>query len=326
MHRLVGGVRVHRLADGFDVKVSDGRVLRVQVSGDANGLPVFLLHGTPGSRHGPKPREGVLYRLGIRLVSYDRPGYGGSTRHVGRAVVDAARDVETIANELQLKNFAVVGRSGGGPHALACAAILPERVVRVAALVCVAPADAVGLNWFDGMAADNVDAYRVADADWPTFIERLRLRADRTASDPRFLVEEVRTQMRRPDLRVVDDMAIRRLLADTYAEALRAGPYGWIDDVFALRIRWGFDFGGITVPVRLWHGEEDSFSPVSHTRWLAMRIPGAEVQVQAGLAHFGAVEILPRILAWLKAGFRFDAGARRPVRTEIDRFSTGAGR
>jgi pimeloyl-ACP methyl ester carboxylesterase len=105
-------------------------------------------------------------------------------------------------------------------------------------------------------------------------------------------------------------VAIRRLLAETYVEALRDGPYGWIDDVFALRSGWGFDLARIAVPVRLWHGELDSLSPVSHSRWLATRIPGAEVQVQAGLAHFGAVEILPQILAWLKAGF-LDSAAWR---------------
>jgi pimeloyl-ACP methyl ester carboxylesterase len=289
-------------ASELDVKSDDGRILRVQVSGDRNGVPIFLLHGTPGSRSGPRPRHSVLYRLGVQLISYDRPGYGGSTRQPDRKVVDAAHDVARIATELKLGRFAVVGRSGGGPHALACAAKLTDQLVRVAVLVSLAPAEA-GLDWFQGMTSSNVHAYQTADADSPMLTEQLRLRADRTLSDPQFLLNQVRTAGRRADIRVVDDVAMRRLLADTYVEGLKEGPYGWIDDVFALRQPWGFDLAEIKVPVRLWHGEDDSFSPVSHTRWIADRIPGAEMQVQPGAAHFGAVEILPQILAWLKAGF-----------------------
>jgi pimeloyl-ACP methyl ester carboxylesterase len=286
----------------LDVKTDEGRILRVQVSGDRNGLPIFLLHGTPGSRSGPKPRHSVLYRLGIQLITYDRPGYGGSTRQKDRAVVDAAYDVARIAADLRLDRYAVVGRSGGGPHALACAAKLSDSLVRVAVLVSVAPADA-GLDWFSGMTTSNVDAYQTADSDTPMLTEQLRLRADRTLNDPQFLLEELRTQARHADIRVVDDIAIRRLLADTYVEGLKYGPYGWIDDVFALRRHWGFELQEIDVPVRLWHGEDDNFSPVSHTRWIASQIPGAEMQVQPGAAHFSAVEILPQILAWLKIGF-----------------------
>src|SRR4051794_39170038 len=103
----------------FEIGVDD-RVLAVEVSGALDGVPVFLLHGTPGSRSGPRPRTSVLYRQGVRLISYDRPGYGGSTRMQNRRVVDAAADVDAIADRMGVDRFAVVGRSGGGPHALAC--------------------------------------------------------------------------------------------------------------------------------------------------------------------------------------------------------------
>ena len=103
--------------------VGNRRLLTIDVSGAPDGAPVFLLHGTPGSRNGPKPRSSVLYRLGVRLICYDRPGYGGSSRVPDRRVADAARDVEMIADKLKLGRFAVVGRSGGGPHALACSAL-----------------------------------------------------------------------------------------------------------------------------------------------------------------------------------------------------------
>lgn len=279
----------------------DGRSLTAEISGAATGTPVFLLHGTPGSRNGPKPRGSVLYRLGVQLITYDRPGYGGSDRHQGRCVADAAEDVAAIAGHLGLEQFAVVGRSGGGPHALACAALLGQRVSRTAVLVSVAPAQEMGPQWFDGMTDDNVEEYTTADNDERMLIEHLASRAEEVIRDPASLVKTLERSMTEPDRRVVGDAAMRRLLAATYQEALRAGPYGWIDDVFALRKDWGFELDAINTPVLLWHGEEDNFSPVTHTRYLAGRIRTATVKVQAGAAHFGAVEILPDLLQWLVA-------------------------
>jgi pimeloyl-ACP methyl ester carboxylesterase len=284
-----------------EIVAADGRQLRVETSGPVHGTPVFLLHGTPGSRNGPRPRSTVLYRLGVRLISYDRPGYGGSTRQPDRRVADAARDVTTIADALDLAGFAVVGRSGGGPHALACKALLGDRVLRVAVLVGLAPSNAGGLDWFDGMAAGNVRDYATAARDTFELTEELRARAARTVADPESLLEALHEQMSPPDRRVITSVAYRRLLSQSYAEALRAGPYGWIDDVLALRDDWGFSLDEIRGPVRLWHGADDTFSPPKHSLWLARQIPGAEVQVQSDTAHFGALEVLPRMLNWLAA-------------------------
>ncbi|MEV4517395.1 alpha/beta hydrolase [Dactylosporangium sp. NPDC049525] len=292
------------------MKARDGRALRVEISGDPSGSPVFLLHGTPGSRVGPKPRSGVLYRLGIQLICYDRPGYGGSDRDRERTVASAAADIQAIADELGVDRFAVVGRSGGGPHALAAAACLPEHVTRTAVLVGVAPANADDLDWYAGMTDANIREYSTADADWHKLVERVRLQAERVRRDPVSLVKSLQRQMTDPDLRVVDDIAIQRLLAETYAEALRPGPYGWIDDVYALRSDWGFNVADIRQPVLVWHGADDNFSPVSHARWLAARIPRAEIRVETETAHFGAVEVLPEVLTWLAAP---DASASWPA-------------
>ncbi|MEU5790070.1 alpha/beta hydrolase [Micromonospora purpureochromogenes] len=284
---------------------ADNKRVAYEVSGAPDGFPVFLLHGTPGSRRGPKPRGIVLYRLGVRLIAHDRPGYGDSDRREGRDVADAARDVEAIADQLGLEHFAVAGRSGGGPHALACAAdgALRGRVTRVAVLVSFAPSDATQLDWFAGMNSDNVRGFGGdGNRDTASVIEQIRRRAARAIEDPRFLLEELMVEMSAADRRAVNDAALRRLITDTYEEALRAGPYGWIDDVLALRRSWKFDLGAIdtaVTPVRLWHGAEDTFAPASHARWLAGQIPGAEVEVQPGAAHFDAVEELPRMLRWL---------------------------
>ncbi|WP_433076343.1 alpha/beta fold hydrolase [Dactylosporangium sp. CA-052675] len=281
------------------VKARDRRAIAVEISGDPDGVPVFLLHGMPGSRVGPRPRGSVLYRLGIQLICYDRPGYGGSDRHEQRTVASAVEDVEDIAADLELDRFSIVGRSGGGPHALACAARLPDRVTSAAVLVGVAPANAPDLDWYAGMTDANVREYSTVGADWLKLVERVRLQADRIRRDPVSLVKSLQQQMTDPDLRVVDDVAIQRLLADTYAEALRPGPYGWIDDLYALRSDWGFDLADVHQPVLLWHGAEDNFTPVSHARWLARKIPNAEIRVETETAHFGAVEVLPEILHWL---------------------------
>ncbi|WP_422756250.1 alpha/beta fold hydrolase [Micromonospora sp. WMMD708] len=283
---------------------ADNKRVAYEETGAPDGFPVFLMHGTPGSRRGPKPRGIVLYRMGIRLIAYDRPGYGDSERFEGRDVADAARDVEAIADQLGLDRFAVAGRSGGGPHALACAADerLHGRVSRVAVLVSLAPSDATGLDWFDGMNTDNQRGFGAERPDTDAVVEEIRQRAARAAEDPRFLLRDLMTQMGLPDRRAINDAALRGIIFDTYQEALRTGPYGWIDDVLALRRNWKFDLDAIdtrATPVRLWHGAEDTFAPASHGRWLADRIPGAEIEVQPGAAHFDAMQQLPRILRWL---------------------------
>jgi pimeloyl-ACP methyl ester carboxylesterase len=286
------------------VDAPDGRDLSVVCCGAPSGMPIFLMHGTPGSRNGPRPRAGVLYRLGIRLICYDRPGYGGSAPHPGRSVADAARDVEAIADFLGIKRFGVVGRSGGGPHALACAALLADRVQCAAVLVGLAPWDAVDLNWYSGMTQMNVEQYDVAGTDPEATRARLAQRAELVRKDPESLLRLLHPQLTGPDLRVVNDVAIREQLTGTYAEAVRIRGDGWIDDVLALRSQWQFDPSEIKVPVMLWHGKDDVFSPVDHTYWLAERIDRAEISVQSGAAHFGAVEVLPRVLAWTKDNAR----------------------
>jgi len=275
------------------------------VFGASHGYPVFLMHGTPGSRNGPIPRSSVLYRQGIRLICYDPPGYGESPPNPGRSVADAALDVRAIADELDLtEKFGIVGRSGGGPHALACGALLPDLVSKVAVLVSLAPSDAQGLDWCDGMTRSNIEEYGRASENAEDLTAELSARTEQIQQDPEFLLGFLEPELTAPDRRIVGDLGIRRLLAETYAEALRCGADGWIGDVLAFRKPWGFDLRDIHVPVLLWHGSEDVFSPVAHTKWLASQIPDTEVEVQRGAANFDAVEVLPRVLAWVKAGNR----------------------
>ena len=281
------------------VRTKDGRQLAVRVRGNPAGHPVFSLHGTPGSREGPHPKGGQLHGMGVRLISYDRPGYGRSDRKASRLVADAADDVRAIADYLDIDQFGVLGRSGGGPHALACAALLPHRVTRACALVSLAPPDAEGLNWFEGMADSNVAEYKSAATDPDQLAANLIATAAKIRADPASLVSTLGPEMPEADRRVVADAGIRAKLVKNFAEAVRDSADGWIDDALAFASPWDFDVSTIRVPVLLWHGEKDVFSPVAHTRWLAEQIPLAIRTIFPGKAHFGALEVVPDMLSWL---------------------------
>jgi pimeloyl-ACP methyl ester carboxylesterase len=283
----------------LQVRLADGRRVGVQVSGSPSGHPVFLLHGTPGSRVGPLPRSMILHGLGVRLITFDRPGYGYSDRLESRQVADVTPDVEAIADALGIEQFAVLGRSGGGPHALACAALLPDRVTRAGVLVSLAPRDADGLDWLAGMSDSNVEEFLNASKDPEEFTAALVRTAAEIRIDPGSHVTILGPELPEADQRVVADSRLRELLARNYAEALRHSADGWIDDSIAFISPWGFEPAEIKVPVLVWHGQDDMFSPVAHSRWLADRIPSASMFIQAGAAHFAAIEVVPDVLSWL---------------------------
>lgn len=293
------------------VKAPDGRKLSVESLGAPWGKPVFLFHGTPGVSTGPRPRGIVLHRLGIRLISYNRPGYRGSDRKLQRSVADAAEDVAAIADYFEIDRFSVVGRSGGAPHALACAAILNQRVSCGATLSSLAPCDAAGLDWSAGMTEFNVKAYRNARADLVTLIATLNEQAGQVRGNPEGLLEQLWPELGSDDRDVIGDIALRRIIAEVHAEALRETADGWIDDVVALSRPWGFDLSDIIVRVKLWHGSNDVFSPVSHAYWLSQQIPHAVLSIETDQAHFGSVGIMVEILRWVaeQAGNSLQSGA-----------------
>ncbi|MDN3359129.1 alpha/beta hydrolase [Actinomadura sp. DC4] len=271
----------------------------MEESGEPKGRPVFLLHGTPGCRLGPRPRPIVLYQSGVRLIAFDRPGYGESDRKSGRTVADAAADVAAIADALGLRRFAVLGRSGGGPHALACAALLPGRVTKAAALVPLAPHGADGLDWFAGMTASNVAEFSAARRSVSVVAGRLGPAAERIREDPGSHLAGLLDELTDADRKIIGDVGIRRLLVSNFAEGLRSSAAGWVDDVIALVTPWGFDPGTISRPTLVWHGAEDRFSPAGHAAWLGERIPGARLILHPGGSHFSALDVLPRLLPWL---------------------------
>jgi pimeloyl-ACP methyl ester carboxylesterase len=246
-----------------------------------DGTPVFWFHGTPNLGAPPVP----LFRDDIRWISYDRPGYGGSTPRPGRDIASAAADVAAIADELDLDRFAALSHSGGGPHALACAALLPDRVTAVATMAGLAPYDSQGLDWFAGMAPSGVASLRAAAAG-----RAAKERHEATAADgePGFTDR---------DLAMFDGPW--SWLLDVVRPALAAGPAPLIDDDLAYVAPWGFDPAGITVPVLILHGGADLMVPSSHGVWLAGHCPTAELWLRPEDGHLSILNAAPAALEWL---------------------------
>jgi len=297
---------VTRVSEGapepqFANRPQDGRLIAFDDIGPRSGFPVFLLHGMPGSRSGPRLRGIALHRLGVRLITYDRPGYGDSPRFQGRNVADAAQDVLAIKEKLGIEKFGVVGRSGGGPHALACGAddALRDDITRIAVLVSLAPTRAPG--FYDGMNADNRESFGHAAAGNATMVKEIQRRAAATKADPDYLLTVLNGQMTGADRRVVSHADIRRLLRKSYQDALKNGEAGWIDDMLAISREWKVDLAAIKAPVKIWHGKDDNFAPVEHSRYLAAEIGQAELEMRDGAAHFDAMLELPRILKWVSS-------------------------
>ncbi|MBV9335779.1 MAG: alpha/beta hydrolase [Solirubrobacterales bacterium] len=287
------------------VRKSDGRTLAYEEQGDSDGVPVFSLHGTPGSRlSGLHPDPEEVSEAGLRLITYDRPGYGGSTRRHGRSVVDCVSDIVTIADELGLELFAVTGGSGGAPHALAAAARLPERVTRAECNVGPAPYEAEGLDYFAGMDPENVKELGWALAGEETLAAELEREAqkalDRLEVDPAALLSEF--ELSEADRAVLAHEVVKQRMRTSFREAMAQGIGGWIDDDLACVRPWGFDLAEIRVPVRVRYGATDVLVPAAHGAWLAAHIPGAMVLVDKVSGHMSAPdERLERIRQFVGA-------------------------
>jgi pimeloyl-ACP methyl ester carboxylesterase len=273
----------------LDLKLGDGRTLHVYDTGADEGdgrLPVFWHHGTPNIGSPPAPLFPAAERLGLRWVSYDRPGYGGSTPDPGRDLGSAADLVSSVADALGIDRFAVMGHSGGGSHALACGALLPDRVLGMVSIAGLAPFDAGGLDWFAGMAASGVDSLRAAAMGRA---EKQRYEASGAEYDPEFTP--------------ADEAALAggwSWLLEVVRPALAQGPGGLIDDDLAYVAPWGADVEQITAPTLLLHGERDRVVPSAHGKWLADRCPAAELRLSPDEGHISILGSSESALEWLR--------------------------
>jgi pimeloyl-ACP methyl ester carboxylesterase len=273
----------------LDLKLGDGRTLHVYDTGADEGdgrLPVFWHHGTPNIGSPPAPLFPAAERLGLRWVSYDRPGYGGSTPDPGRDLGSAADLVSSVADALGIDRFAVMGHSGGGSHALACGALLPDRVLGVVSIAGLAPFDAGGLDWFAGMAASGVDSLRAAAMGRA---EKQRYEASGAEYDPEFTP--------------ADEAALAggwSWLLEVVRPALAQGPGGLIDDDLAYVAPWGAEVEQITAPTLVLHGGRDRVVPSAHAEWLADRCPAAELRLSPDEGHISILGSSESALEWLR--------------------------
>lgn len=269
------------------IRLPDGRKLAFAEWGDTGGAPLFSLHGTPGCRLNRPQEEDKLREAGVRLITYDRPGYGASDRLAGRRVVDCVGDVAAIADALGIERFPVAGGSGGGPHALAVGAGLPERVTRVRCSVSITPYGVEGLDWFEGMDPGNVKEFGWALQGEEVLTRELTREAaalqERVARDPTRMLEGF--ELSDADLATLADPRVQEVMRESTAEMFANGVYGWVDDDLAFAMPWGFDLEAITVPVEVRYGAFDVLAPAAHGEWLAAHIPGAVGKVDSDRGH-----------------------------------------
>jgi pimeloyl-ACP methyl ester carboxylesterase len=276
-----------------------GRVVEYLVEGPAGGVPLVMHHGTPGVASGLEPVVEAAARYGLRFVTHSRPGYRDSTAQPGRRVADVAGDVAALLDTLGAQEFVTLGWSGGGPHALACAALLPDRCRAAAVVAGVAPYDARGLHWMAGMGEENVVEFSAA-ATGKDALEGFLTEASAGLKNVQ------------PDdviaafgdlLSAVDQDALRGGLADYLAASCRAavsaGYDGWRDDDLAFLTDWGIDLASIRVPVSIWQGDQDRMVPRDHGRWLGENVAGATTQLVAGEGHLSLMNNIDAIVAQL---------------------------
>jgi pimeloyl-ACP methyl ester carboxylesterase len=291
------------------LQTPDGRTLAYAIWGDPDGFPVLSLHGTPGCRFNRWPKEEVYAELGVCWVTHDRAGYGRSDRHHGRNVADEASDVAALADELGFDRFGVTGGSGGGPHVLACAALLPDRAVRAICSVGVAPWGASGLerdDWLAGMDPENVKEIGWAEAGEEVLIPELEAEhkrmEERVAADPTTILDDFelsesdRAELARPE--------VMQVIREAAFEEAVNGVGGWADDDLAFLQPWGFDVGAVAVPVLIRYGRTDVLVPEAHGAWLAANVPGCIVDVSDSAGHLGSdpEQQIAADVRWLSEG------------------------
>jgi pimeloyl-ACP methyl ester carboxylesterase len=263
----------------------DGRRLEILTAGPETGLPLVFHTGTPSGLVAPAAVTAAAAARGLRTVLYARPGYEGSTPRPGRVVADAAADVTEILDHLGADQFLTAGSSGGGPHALACAALLPGRCLAAASVAGVAPYQAAGLDWLAGMGPENIEEYSAAAAGENALAGFLAaalrevsgMTGAGVAAALGELVAAADTAVLTGDF--ADD------LARSFRGAVREGPAGWRDDDLAFVRDWGFTVASVQVPVAIWQGGQDRMVPFSHGAWLAGQVPGARAHLLPGDGH-----------------------------------------
>ena len=270
------------------LELRDGRTLEVRLQGPRTGTALVFHHGTPGAATPLRALSAAAEQRGLLLVTTSRPGYGGSTRQEGRRVVDVVDDIDQVLDALGRESCLVAGWSGGGPHALACAARL-DRALSTLVIAGVAPFDAPGLEFLAGMGDDNLDEFGAAvqgEAQLRAYLDDQRRELE--SADAAAIVQSMRSLLPPVDREVLTD-AFGEDLASSFHEALRIGVDGWLDDDLAFIEPWGFELDEIRSPVSIWHGSADLMVPYAHGQWLGGSIPDVAAHLREGEGHLSVL-------------------------------------
>lgn len=279
------------------LKLPDGRELEVLTDGPTGGLPLIFHYGTPCAAVLFRPLVAEATRRGLRTIVYSRPGYATSTPTSGRSVADAIADVQAILGEFDVDEFVTIGWSGGGPHALACAANVPDRCAAAVSLAGVAPYGAAGLDWMAGMGPENIEEFNLAlegeAALTPWLEEQAKVLGQIEGSDVATALGGLVSEVDKAAL----NGEFAEFMATVFRRAVSSGIAGWRDDDLAFVRDWGFDLTHIERPVAVWQGEQDRMVPFTHGQWLAEHIPNARVHLDRDEGHLSlAVKALDRII------------------------------
>jgi pimeloyl-ACP methyl ester carboxylesterase len=282
------------------VRTTDGRTLAVEDAGDPAGRAVLVHHAAPGSRYLYGPNVADAAARGLRLISYDRPGYGGSTPCLGRAIADCASDIRAICAALEIGRLAMWSLSAGGPYLLACAALLPDLVTAAACLASPAPYGAQGLDWYAGMDQGTIDFTRLLLTD--PGAGRAGINNDREgtlALSQGDLAQALESVLTPADAAVVKGELAGYLIYSAH-QGLAPGSQGLWNDVYDRLRPWGFELAEISIPVLLMHGRQDGFLPVGHGQWLAAQIPGVDARFPADEGHLTLLDHrIGEVHSWL---------------------------
>jgi pimeloyl-ACP methyl ester carboxylesterase len=262
----------------------DGRIIEVTVDGPAAGLPLVVHHGTPGAAVAFRPMVDAAARRGLRTVHYSRPGYGTSTPHPGRTVADAAADTAAVLDALGADRFVTLGYSGGGPHALACAAVLQGRCLATASVAGVAPYRADGLDWTAGMGQENLEEFAAAAAGTGVLRGYLEAQLPALAGIEAAELAGPLGDLLSPVDRGQLAGGFAGFLAESFRHAVSGGIEGWHDDDLAFARDWGFPLADAR-RVTIWQGGQDRMVPYAHGEWLAARVPGARARLRPDDGH-----------------------------------------
>jgi pimeloyl-ACP methyl ester carboxylesterase len=275
--------------------VSGGRILAWTECGATNGIPFIFLHGAPGSvvEGDRSPYAKDLERAGFRMVAIERAGYGVSGAHLGRRVVDIASDVKALSDRIGLDRFAVVGWSSGGPHALAVAAQLPDRVSGVGTIACIAPLDKVGL---DGLGERVF--LEMAQGDPEALREGMRQLAASMRDDPEGTTAALFTDvMSDRDVEWLARNGNHEMMIADLVESARGDWHGYADDCIAFVNDWGFNLHDVRARVVMLHGDADQIVPLSHSVFLEEVLPNASLEKVEGEGHISILDGLPKLCA-----------------------------